>query len=155
MSEYRCVSTNKKYSEEQMRDLFKFKEYKGYTGTFEEWIKEEIDSGYIKIIESNPALEKANDNIIQLIDMIIGYEESDTRNNCPKPRSYGKYDCPHDENGNKVSCGECKEIYLFHNISKNMDGVLIICIIMIVKLEEHMKQSLMKELIIRSLLNGN
>ena len=38
---------------------------------------------------------------------------------------------------------------------KNMDGVLIICIIMIVKLEEHMKQSLMKELIIRSLLNGN
>ena len=78
----------------------------------EEWIKEDIDSGYIKIIESNPALEKANDNIIQLIDMIIGYEESDTRNNCPKPRSYGKYDCPHDENGNKVSCGECKEIYL-------------------------------------------
>ena len=112
MSEYRCVSTNKKYSEEQMRDLFKFKEYKGYTGIFEEWIKEEIDSGYIKIIESNPALEKANDNIIQLIDMIIGYEECDTRNNCPKPRSYGKYNCPHDKDGNKVSCGECKEIYL-------------------------------------------
>ena len=138
MSEYRCISTNKKYSEEQLRDLFKFKEYKGYIGTFEEWIKEEIDSGYIKIIESNPALEKANDNIIQLIDMIIGYEESDTRNNCPKPRSYGKYDCPHDENGNVICEGKLftdyepnfSEKHLKRNVAMVMvdDGKLLIVV---------------------------
>lgn len=112
MSEYRCISTNRKYSEEQMQNLFKFKEYKGYTGTFEDWIKEELNNGYIKAIEDNPALDKANDNIANLIERIISYEESDIKCNCPKPKSYGGWNCPTNEDGNKVSCGECKEIYL-------------------------------------------
>ena len=54
----------------------------------------------------------ANEHIVQLIDNIIEYESMDTRNNCPKPYSYGNFDCPIGDNGKKVSWGECKEIYL-------------------------------------------
>lgn len=54
----------------------------------------------------------ANENIVELIDKIIDYESMDTRNNCPRPHSYGKFDCPIGDNRQKVSCGKCKEIYL-------------------------------------------
>lgn len=47
MIKYECVADKRIYSEEQMRDLFRFKEYRGYTRTFEDWIKLELDNGYI------------------------------------------------------------------------------------------------------------
>ena len=54
----------------------------------------------------------SNENIVELIERIIGYESMDTRNNCPRPHSYGKFDCSIGDNCKKVSCGEFKEIYL-------------------------------------------
>lgn len=47
MVKYKCVNDGRIYSEDQMRDLFRFKKYRGYTGTFEDWIKSELDNGYI------------------------------------------------------------------------------------------------------------
>ena len=44
---YQCVADKRLYTEEQMKNLFRFKEYRGYTGTFEDWIKEELENGYI------------------------------------------------------------------------------------------------------------
>lgn len=44
---FQCVATGKLYTKSQMRDLFKFKEYRGYTGTFYDWIREELDNGRI------------------------------------------------------------------------------------------------------------
>ena len=67
----------------------------------------------LKLLKKILRWKKANDNIIQLINTIIGYEECDIRVNCPKQKFYGEFDCPYNENGKKVSCGECKEIYLY------------------------------------------
>ena len=47
MVKYQCVATGKIYSEKQMKEFFKYKEYRGYTGTCDDWIKSELDSGYI------------------------------------------------------------------------------------------------------------
>lgn len=69
-------------------------------------------SGKLKFPNDKQKLDNANNNIIELIDTVISYEESDIRTNCPKPHSYGKFECPKDNEGNKVSCGECKEIYI-------------------------------------------
>lgn len=47
MTIYQCIADKRMYTEKQMRNLFKFKEYRGYTETFEDWIKSELDIGYI------------------------------------------------------------------------------------------------------------
>lgn len=47
MTIYQCVADKRIYTEEQMRELFRFKEYRGYIGTFEDWIKEELDNRHV------------------------------------------------------------------------------------------------------------
>lgn len=47
MTIYQCVADKRTYTEEQMRELFRFKEYRGYIGTFEDWIKEELDNRHV------------------------------------------------------------------------------------------------------------
>ena len=48
----------------------------------------------------------ANEHIVELIDKIIDYESTLIRNSCPK------FDCPINDNKNKIPCEECKENYL-------------------------------------------
>ena len=63
--------------------------------------------------------ELANNHIVELIDMIIDYENMNTRGNCPKSHSYGNSDCPIGEDGKKVSCEKCKDIY-FEQLREKM-----------------------------------
>lgn len=60
--EDRCYlhkATNKQYSGYQLKHLFKFKEYHGYTGTYEEWLQGQLDSG--KLIECSTEAIQATD----------------------------------------------------------------------------------------------
>ena len=58
---YKCIVDGRVYSEEQMRNLFRFKEYRGYTGTFEDWIEMEIKKGYLEVIND----EQRTTNILE------------------------------------------------------------------------------------------
>lgn len=46
--QYRCVFTNDIYTAEQLQSIFKLKEYRGYNGSFDDWVKEEIEKGYLE-----------------------------------------------------------------------------------------------------------
>lgn len=71
---YQCVADKRLYTEEQMKNLFRFKEYRGYTGTFEDWIKEELENGYIvNYTEKNSNMSLQNIlKYAQLHDMKYG-----------------------------------------------------------------------------------
>ena len=58
---YKCIADGRIYSEEQMRNLFRFKEHRGYTGTFEDWIEMEIKKGYLEVIND----EQRTTNILE------------------------------------------------------------------------------------------
>lgn len=48
------------YTESQLRQLFQFKVVHGYDKKFEEWIREEIQNGYLKVLAD---VEIANNHI--------------------------------------------------------------------------------------------
>lgn len=56
---YRHRTTNRNYSGYQLKHLFKFKEYHGYTGTYEEWLQGQLDSG--KLVECSMEDVEASD----------------------------------------------------------------------------------------------
>lgn len=66
---YRHVRTNREYSDYQLRHLFKFKEYHGYQGTYEEWLQEQIDSG--KLVEYDCQQVNASSELFKKGDRVI------------------------------------------------------------------------------------
>ena len=49
MRQFECIADKKIYTESQLRQLFQFKIVHGYDKKFEEWIREEIQNGYLLI----------------------------------------------------------------------------------------------------------
>jgi len=50
MRYFECVADKSVYTESQLRQLFQFKVVHGYDKKFEEWIREEIQNGYLRLL---------------------------------------------------------------------------------------------------------
>ena len=50
MRQFECVADKKIYTESQLRQLFQFKVVHGYDNKFENWINEEIQNGYLRLL---------------------------------------------------------------------------------------------------------
>ena len=50
MRQFECVADKKIYTESQLQQLFKFKVIHGYDNKFEDWINEEIQNGYLRLL---------------------------------------------------------------------------------------------------------
>lgn len=59
-TEFRHTKTGKVYSLSQLKHLFKFKETRGYEGSFEDWLDEQVSSG--KLVQASKSTVKASNN---------------------------------------------------------------------------------------------
>lgn len=59
-TEFRHIKTGRVYSLSQLKHLFKFKEVKGYEGSFEDWLDEQVSSG--KLVQASKSVVKASNN---------------------------------------------------------------------------------------------
>lgn len=66
MRQFECVADKKIYTESQLRQLFQFKVVHGYDNKFENWINEEVQNGYLRVITdveiANNHIKKYNSN---------------------------------------------------------------------------------------------
>lgn len=60
MRYFECVADKRVYTESQLQQLFQFKVVHGYDNKFENWINEEIQNGYLKLLTD---MEIANNHI--------------------------------------------------------------------------------------------
>lgn len=60
MRQFECVADKKIYTESQLQQLFKFKVIHRYDNKFEDWINEEIQNGYLRLLTD---MEIANNHI--------------------------------------------------------------------------------------------
>ena len=60
MRQFECVEDKKIYTESQLQQLFQFKVIHGYDNKFEDWINEEIQNGYLRLLTD---MEIANNHI--------------------------------------------------------------------------------------------
>lgn len=60
MRQFECVADKRVYTEEQLKTLFIFKTTHGYDNKFENWINEEIQNGYLRLLTD---MEIANNYI--------------------------------------------------------------------------------------------
>lgn len=60
MRQFECVADKKIYTESQLRQLFQFKIVHGYDKKFEEWIREEVQNDYLRLLTD---MEIANNYI--------------------------------------------------------------------------------------------
>ena len=57
---FECVADKRVYTESQLQQLFQFKVVHGYDNKFENWINEEIQNGYLRLLTD---MEIANNHI--------------------------------------------------------------------------------------------
>lgn len=50
MRYFECVADKRVYTESHLQQLFQFKVVHGYDKKFEEWIREEIQNGYLRLL---------------------------------------------------------------------------------------------------------
>ena len=50
MRQFECIADKRTYTESQLRQLFQFKVVHGYDNKFENWINEEIQNGYLRLL---------------------------------------------------------------------------------------------------------
>ena len=50
MRQFECIEDKKIYTESKLRQLFQFKVVYGYDNKFENWINEEIQNGYLRLL---------------------------------------------------------------------------------------------------------
>lgn len=60
MRYFECVADKRVYTESQLQQLFQFKVVHGYDNKFENWINEEIQNGYLRVLND---MEIANNHI--------------------------------------------------------------------------------------------
>lgn len=60
MRYFECVADKRVYTESQLQQLFQFKVVYGYDNKFENWINEEIQNGYLRLLTD---MEIANNHI--------------------------------------------------------------------------------------------
>ena len=60
MRQFECIADKRTYTENQLEQLFQFKVVHGYDKKFEDWIREEIQSGYLRLLTD---MEIANNHI--------------------------------------------------------------------------------------------
>ena len=60
MRQFECINDKRMYNEEELQNLFKFKVVHGYDKKFEDWINEEIQNGYLRLLTD---VEIANNHI--------------------------------------------------------------------------------------------
>lgn len=60
MRQFECVADKKIYTENLLEQLFQFKIVHGYDKKFEEWIREEVQNGYLRVLAD---VEIANNHI--------------------------------------------------------------------------------------------
>lgn len=60
MRQFECIVDKRTYTESQLRQLFQFKVVHGYGKKFENWINEEIQNGYLRLLTD---MEIANNHI--------------------------------------------------------------------------------------------
>lgn len=64
MKQFECVADKKIYTESQLQQLFQFKVVHGYDNKFENWVNEEIQNGYLRVLTdveiANSHIEKYN-----------------------------------------------------------------------------------------------
>lgn len=70
MRQFECIADKKIYTESQLRQLFQFKIVHGYDKKFEEWIREEIQNGYLRMLSQseiiNMHIQKYNRGYVKL-----------------------------------------------------------------------------------------
>lgn len=62
MRYFECVADKRVYTESQLQQLFQFKVVHGYDNKFENWINEEIQNGYLRLLTD---MKIANNHIKQ------------------------------------------------------------------------------------------
>ena len=60
MRQFDWVTDKKIYTESQLQQLFQFKVVHGYDKKFEDWINEEVQNGYLRVLTD---VEIANNHI--------------------------------------------------------------------------------------------
>lgn len=60
MRQFECVADKRVYTEDQLKTLFVFKTAHGYDNKFEDWINEEVQNGYLRLLTD---MEIANNHI--------------------------------------------------------------------------------------------
>lgn len=60
MRYFECVADKRVYTESQLQQLFQFKVVHGYDNKFENWINEETQNGYLRLLTD---MEIANNHI--------------------------------------------------------------------------------------------
>ena len=60
MKQFECIEDKRIYTESQLQQLFQFKVVHWYDKKFEDWIKEEIQNGYLRVLTD---VEIANNHI--------------------------------------------------------------------------------------------
>lgn len=53
MRQFECVADKRVYTEEQLKTLFIFKTTHGYDKSFEDWINEEVQNGYLRMLSQS------------------------------------------------------------------------------------------------------
>lgn len=53
MRQFECVADKKIYTESQLQQLFQFKVVHGYDKKFEDWINEEVQNGYLRMLSQS------------------------------------------------------------------------------------------------------
>ena len=60
MRQFECIADKRIYTEKQLKNLFQFKVVHGYDKDFENWVKEEIQNGNLRVLSD---MEIANRHI--------------------------------------------------------------------------------------------
>ena len=60
MRQFECIADKRTYTENLLEQLFQFKIVHGYDKKFEEWIREEVQNGYLRVLAD---MEIANNHI--------------------------------------------------------------------------------------------
>ena len=70
MKQFECIADKKIYTESQLQQLFQFKVVHGYDKKFEDWINEEVQNGYLRVLSQseiiNMHIQKYNRGQVKL-----------------------------------------------------------------------------------------
>ena len=58
MRQFECINNKRIYTEEELQNLFKFKVVHGYDKGFENWIKEEIQNGNLRVLSDKEIMNR-------------------------------------------------------------------------------------------------
>ena len=58
MRQFECINDKRMYTEEELQNLFKFTVVHGYDKGFENWIKEEIQNGNLRVLSDKEIVNR-------------------------------------------------------------------------------------------------